>query len=565
MLTEIELPTSLDGLTAERVRMMSHGEREVLEKAAVVGETFLFDAVMALLRCDELADNPDGPSLEAIASAGEHSRARVSAALSRLLETGWVAVADAALDTGGPEYRFLDPQMRATVYRALPATQRRGHHRVVSQWLELCPAGRTAHALELAGYHLEQAGETQAAAARYRRAGDAARRDFHNGEAVRLYSRALACLAVTDVGARLHVWHDLGSIFELTGDYSAALTAFEHMLRLAWVASSRLKAAVAFNKIGRVWRRRGDLALALEYLDRGRQLFEQSGDTRGIIGSLDDLGAVLHLLGRSEEAHAAVSRGLKLREQRGDRRALARSLANLGNIQRARGLTAEALECHHRALELRRQVRDRVGVIGSLSDLAWIAYERGDLAAARSAWEQAHAAAAEIGALPLHAAIAARLSELALDQGAIEQARSRLNEAQAIAEDMQEQRLLAEISELAARVELRSGALQPARQLAETAYNRASAAGLLDCEARALLALAEAAEPSNARGLWTRAVDTLRRQESSFELARGLERYGRYQQAVGDQRAARAALAEAISLYRQRGGVRASTLEESLL
>ena len=53
----------------------------------------------------------------------------------------------------------------------------------------------------------------------------------------------------------------------------AALGAFERMLRLSWVGASKAKAAVAFNKMGRVWRRKGDLKLSLEYLERGAELF----------------------------------------------------------------------------------------------------------------------------------------------------------------------------------------------------------------------------------------------------------------------------------------------------
>src|SRR5690606_40421320 len=104
---------------------------------------------------------------------------------------------------------------------------------------------------------------------RYRRAADTARRQFFNEEAIRLYARALSCLGEVDLASRIHLWHDLGSVYELKGDYEAALGGFERMLRLAWVCASRTKAAVAFNKMGRVWRRKGDLKLALEYLERG--------------------------------------------------------------------------------------------------------------------------------------------------------------------------------------------------------------------------------------------------------------------------------------------------------
>ena len=106
--------------------------------------------------------------------------------------------------------------------------------------------------------------------------------------------RALACIAEHDHATRIHLWHDLGSIYELIGDFEAALGAFERMLRLSWVAASKTKAAVAFNKMGRVWRRKGDLKLALgglfdpsELIDRplygGANLAQVAGHAAGVI------------------------------------------------------------------------------------------------------------------------------------------------------------------------------------------------------------------------------------------------------------------------------------------
>ena len=149
---------------------------------------------------------------------------------------------------------------------------------------------------------------TTQAAACYRRAADAARAKFINEKAIRLYARALTCLGEDDLAARIHLWHDLGSVYELKGDFEAALGAFERMLRLAWVVASRTKAAVAFNKMGRVWRRKGDLKLALEYLKRGQELFEQAGDARGIAGSFDDIGRVHYLIGNYDEAFEEVTK-----------------------------------------------------------------------------------------------------------------------------------------------------------------------------------------------------------------------------------------------------------------
>src|SRR5262249_26639070 len=204
--------------------------------------------------------------------------------LQKLVENDWLVDSESSIP-GEREYRFAYPQLWEAVRVGLADETRRRYHKLLAGWLELRPEARGEDAQEEIGRHLEAAGAADAAAASYRRSADAARARYFNDKAIRLYGRALACLGRGNLAARIHLWHDLGSVYELKGDFEAALGAFERMLRLTWVVSSRTKAAVAFNKMGRVWRRKGDLKLALEYLERGQELFEQAGDARGVAAS----------------------------------------------------------------------------------------------------------------------------------------------------------------------------------------------------------------------------------------------------------------------------------------
>jgi tetratricopeptide (TPR) repeat protein len=574
-LRELEIPPDHEGLLAERLRVMPAAERALLEMAAAVGETFWLDAVVALVRVGGLeADDPDGPTLNEIAAAGDHTRVSVAQALGRLVEREWLLdVADSTVP-GEREYRFFYPQLWSAAYAGIADAQRRRHHKLVAQWLELRPEGRGALAQEDVARHLELAGDADGAAMRYRRAADEGRHNFLNERAIRLYARALACLGEADLAARIHLWHDLGSVYELKGDFEAALGAFERMLRLSWVVASRTKAAVAFNKMGRVWRRKGDLRLALEYLERGQELFEQARDARGIAGSLDDIGTVLHLLGRYDEAYEKVTKGLAARGRRGDQRSIAHSLSNLGNIQKDRGRFAEARNCHTEALEIRRSVGDRAGVVTSLNDLAALAYELGDRDGARLGWEQALAEAEQIGALPLQALALNYLGEVALAEERFEESRSRLEEAREITEDIDDRQLLPEALRNLALLDQATGSSESARDLGERALDIARAAGLRDAEGRCLLALAEivAGTPFDAHETqeWSRTAETgeppptpesyfergielLRDIGNASELARGLERFGRFKLDRGDRAGGELLLRDALAIFRRLG------------
>ncbi len=581
-LSKTRLPEGYEGIVAERLRVMDEAQRELLEKAAVIGEVFWLDAVVALVRAaGRESDDPDGPTLSEIAAAGDHTRVSVAHTLARLVEHEWVFEVEESNVPGEREYRFVNPILWGLVYDSIDDDKRQGYHQMVARWLELRPEGRGPLAQEDVGRHLELGGETVSAAACYRRAADAARAKFFNEKAIRLYARSLTCLGGSDLAARIHLWHDLGSVYELRGDFEAALGAFERMLRLAWVAASRTKAAVAFNKMGRVWRRKGDLKLALEYLRRGQELFEQAGDARGIAGSYDDIGHVHYLLGNYDDAFEQVTKGLARRGKGGDQRSIAHSLSNLGNIQADRGRFSEALNCHQEALELRRAAGDRAGVVGSLNNLAVLAFEHGDYDEARSGWLQALTEASDIGALPLQALALSNLGELAFQQGHLDEARRRLDEAIQLAEEVDDRRLQVEATRNMALLENSGGNSERARELAEHAYEIASSAGLRDNQGRTLLTLGEVTAGSlfdaektevqpggeaapDANDYFQKGVEILREIGNQGELARGLEAYGRYKIEQGDIGAGKDLLREALAIFTRLGVSRSADVERVL-
>jgi tetratricopeptide (TPR) repeat protein len=567
-LSRLRLPEHHEEILNQRLRQMQPAERDLLEKAAVCGERFWLDAVVALVRIAALdGTDPDGPTLGEIAAAGDRTRLAVAQTLSRLVEREWLVESPDSQIPGEREYQFAYPPLWDVVYEGIDEASRRRYHRLVAQWLELRPEGRAEDAQEEIGRHLERAGDGDGAALRYRRAADAARARYYNDKAIRLFAQALACLAEGDLAARIHIWHDLGSVYELKGDFEQALGAFERMLRLTWVVSSRTKAAVAFNKMGRVFRRKGDLRLALDYLGRGQELFEQAGDLRGVAASLDDVGQVLWLLGRYDEAFEKITLALQKRGQGGDKRSIAHSLSTLGNVQKDRGKINEAENCYREALALRREAGDRAGVITTLNNLAVLAFVRGDREGARRGWEEALAEAEEIGALPLQALTLNNLGELALVDGKLEEARRRLEETISLAKDLEDRVLLSEATRNLGLLELEGGNAGLARELTTRALEIAENAGLRDYAGRALLALGEVyaatlfdtdedngtGHPHAADDYFRRGVDVFRELGNEGELAKGLERFGRYKLERGEIEAGRGLIREAHKLFSKLG------------
>ncbi|MEJ7600911.1 MAG: tetratricopeptide repeat protein [Kofleriaceae bacterium] len=581
-LAATKLPKTYDELVAARLRVMGDTERRVIEMAAVVGETSWLDAILSLERHAARTSDPDGPTLAQIAASGDHSRIAVVAAIGKLVEREWLTEQPQSAIAGERELHFAYPNLWAVVYKGIDEPKRRIYHGVVARWLELHPEGRGPAAQEEVARHLALAGEAREAATRYRRAAEAARLQFANERAIRLFDRALACIADTDLAARIHLWHDLGSVYELIGDFEAALGAFERMLRLSWVAASKTKAAVAFNKMGRVWRRKGDLKLALEYLERGHELFRAAGDHRGIAGSLDDIGKSLLMLGRVDEAHAKITEALARRGKHGDKRAIATSLSRLGDVQQDRGNFEAAYACHKDAFELRKETGDRWGMVVSQNNLAALAFELGDYNEARSGWLTALPDSEAIGALPLSALILCNLGELAIVEGKLEEARSRLENALEIVDDVEDRALESECCRHLAMLEKLQGQTDLAKELAERALVVAQRAGLREKEAQAYLALGDvlsanlfsfgdsddgedAGTTSPAAEAFSSALEIMREIGNEAAIARALFAFGRYKAEVGELADAKDMLRDALMTFSKLGLDRPTTEVEKLL
>jgi tetratricopeptide (TPR) repeat protein len=571
-LAGLTLPRSYGELVAARLGVMDGGDRRILEIAAAVGATAWFDAVLAVDRSASveatLPKDADGPTLARIAATGDPSRAAVVAAITRLVEREWLVEVVPSTRSGERELRFPSPNLWQLIYAGIAEPRRRGYHATVARWLELHPDGRHPAAQEEVAHHLALAGEPREAAVRYRRAAEDARAAFANERAIRLFDRALACVGkdggAGDLAARIQLWHDLGSVYELIGDFDAALGAFERVLRLAWMFASKTKAAVAFNKIGRVWRRRGDLKLAVDYLERGLELFRAAADARGIAGSLDDIGKALQMLGRYDEAHAKITEALQRRRHSGDDRSVATSLSRLGEVESDLGRFDRAHACHDEALALRTATGDRWGQAVSHNHLAALAFELGDHAAARTGWLAALTQAEAIGALPLTALVLTNLGELALATGHVEEARGRLDHALEIIEDIADRGLESECCRHLAAVEAREGQPVRAQALAERALAAAVAAGLREQEARAQVTLGDVLSASlydaghdddghPAATAYARAIDILRTIHHDAALARALAAFGRFRVEHGDPAAGQDLLRDALAAFTRLG------------
>jgi class 3 adenylate cyclase/tetratricopeptide (TPR) repeat protein len=135
-LTAIPIPPTIHALLGARIDRLGGDERQVIERASVVGKVFYQGAV------SELAPEPLRPAV------GAHLMTLVRKDLIRPDEAGLAAE---------PTFRFRHILIRDAAYAGMPKETRAALHKGFAGWLERTASGRLTEYEEILGYHLEEA------------------------------------------------------------------------------------------------------------------------------------------------------------------------------------------------------------------------------------------------------------------------------------------------------------------------------------------------------------------------------------------------------------------------
>jgi len=303
------VPATVQALLAARLDSLPTDEQEVLERASVVGLDFEWGAL------GEIAPNRNRPT-----------GAQLSALVRKQLIRPHEAIEDA--------FRFRHMLIRDAAYERIPKELRAELHARFAGWLD----GRGEEFDEVVGYHLEQAFLCLTALGR------------HDERAHALAEKAADRLAGS--GRRAYARGDIPATLNLLGR-AAGLLPLDDPRRLGLLPS-----------LGRALREHSELdradAILSEAIERGRQ----SGE-RGVAADADVTRSDLRFhrpnqtgVGR-DDVLRAVDAAIQVFEEVGDEAGLARALTLGGKVRLWGGEAAVALQEFERAARYARDAGDR--------------------------------------------------------------------------------------------------------------------------------------------------------------------------------------------------------------
>ncbi len=367
-----ELPESIQAVIASRIDAMPWDLRESASSAAVVGEVFWADAIVAI---DELAP------------------AEANRRLQGLVARDVVRPAGRSTVRATEEYTFVHSLVRDAAYDRLPRAERTRRHLAAADWIERLAGDRTIDHAEFLAHHMSAALEdmdTSASpdlmatlkekAARFLcLAGDRAiRLDVTAAE--RFYERALGLLEVGHPdrpGALVRVAdaaQEANRLREAVGWYEEALAALE-------VAGDQAAIAGAMDGLARAYWRLGETKRHAEVVDDAIARLATWSVGPELVRLWGQKARGLVLDGRPAEALPWIGRAAAAAEAAGAPEVRMRMLM-YGDIARLELGQAVTLEGHREAVRLGHELGLGFETAVAYSNLAVeVAHEEGPAAA----------------------------------------------------------------------------------------------------------------------------------------------------------------------------------------
>jgi tetratricopeptide (TPR) repeat protein len=532
---EVELPMTVEETVHARIAALTPAERDVLEKASVLGGVFWLESLVCFTRLEqEVAEKSNLWMADVLQQT-------ITEILEGLIERDYLMHLPDSSIPEGTEYAFKHNLERELIGKMLDPARKKQYHRFAAQWLETKIPDRSEAQLEYLGQHYEAGGNTRRAAFCFVHAGDRARARYANDRAASFYKHGVGLLDLDDAISKIEALHNLGDVCFILGRTGEALEHFAEMLHYAWLLDHKGKGGAAHRRIGRVYTTLGEYERSLEHLNIALRLFERGNDARGRAAALADVGLVSMLKGDYEQALSYHRQALAIKREIGDPRSIAVSLNNIGTVHQSSGQFKAALDCFVEALEIRKQVQDRLGIVDSLVNLGGAYRAQADYAKAFQLWTEALKLAREIGDRLHEGYLHISLGEAQLQLGKVKESEQHLNDAAVIAQDLGDRRLRADCSRAMCEVKLALGDRDGAEEQAQQAYEIAEHLGLKPEMAAALRALGEVVAArttdeqtkAKANKLFSKAVELFAELGNDLELARTFAVFADYHDRCG--------------------------------
>lgn len=280
---------------------------------------------------------------------------------------------------GTEVYSFTNAQLQDVIYEEMDSDLRKKMHQTLGSLLEdYYKFNRKTHSEELA-YHFNCSPDEKRSLSYSLLAGRRSKKIYANTEAIKFFENVLPLLAQKkNYQVESKVFENIIELYQLLGKYDLAIQKFEEWVK---ICSEPGKKAVAYEKIGMIYEKKGEYDLALEHLKKGIQNLEPEENTWEMARLCYDSGFVHTRKGEFDPAKGFYEKALKILKDKKDQS----SLKEVGKLHNAIGVVHwyqgkydQAIEYYRQSIEIFQKIQDEQEISSPYNNLGNIFFDRGD-------------------------------------------------------------------------------------------------------------------------------------------------------------------------------------------
>jgi tetratricopeptide (TPR) repeat protein/class 3 adenylate cyclase len=377
----IKLSNSINAILTARIDRLSDLVKETVKAAAVIGREFEVNVLSEVMKVqdDFLKQNGDSSLLlnKQIKSA---ERVQIWRAMNEL------------------RYIFRHSLLREAVYGMQLNARLKQLHKLIAEAIEKIFSAEIEERFADLAFHYEQADVHDKVCEYLNKAGDRARGNYQNSQALEYYKKLAGKLDdKKDALLLTRVYIKIGKIQQIIGQWPESEKSFNEAFILAGKSEDKVLSGRVLNNIGRVLTLKGEYPEAMEQLQVAAGLFEGAKDQIGIAKVYGNIGDLRFRQGNYEEAKAYFEQSITINHKLDSTSGMARIVSNLGLTHMNRGNYDDGISVQLKQLEIARDKGDKPGMAVLYTNTGIVYLEKGDFDAALEIFEKGLALSEELG------------------------------------------------------------------------------------------------------------------------------------------------------------------------
>lgn len=393
-LGQLRVPPTLTAVLQARLDRLPKRERDLLQRASVVGRVFWDNALHFVHNAGQTAQETDS------------TRQDEAALLSALVQGEFIQQSRKSAFEGATEYHFRHAILHEVAYESVLLRRRHLYHQRVAEWLLQVGQDRVSESAGLIGEHFARAGRAADASHWFAKAGHRARETYLPEVAIEYYAKALGHQredrvpedeVPENVAQHKSLYYHLGEMLFWQARYDEAVTAFQAADRLAEQAGDIGGRSQAWNQLSLVYGRKGAHQNATDSAEQAAAFARKAALVQELIQALLTKASSLLVTGNAEDAQTLCDEALSLSQQADLKVEIAQANNLLGRICDAHGAYAQSMQYKEKALDTFRSLDDRRRTGWVLHNMGVVVLLQGDYRAAANVFQDALQIATEIG------------------------------------------------------------------------------------------------------------------------------------------------------------------------